>query len=68
MTFPQEQTHPFSHQQYNGYWTGQPKPAEILQQLNQQATSCPSLQCPVDQIQVQKPVLVVAINQMPDQT
>ena len=31
-----------------------------------QATSGPSSECLVDQIQVQKPILVVAIDQMPD--
>ena len=36
------------------------KPAEFSQLWNQQATSYPSLQCLVDQIQVQKPIQVVA--------
>ena len=35
---------------------------------NQQATSCPSPQCLVNQIQNQKPILVVAPDQMPDHT
>ena len=34
----------------------------------QQASSCPSSVCLVDQIQIQKPVLVVVIDQMPDHT
>ena len=35
---------------------------------NQQAISCSSPQYMLDQIQVQKPTLVVAIDQMPDHT
>ena len=31
-------------------------------------TTCPSSQCLIDQIQVKKPVLVVAPDQMPDCT
>ena len=42
------------------------KPAEFSQRWNQQATSYPSPQCLVDQIQVQKPIQVVATDQMPD--
>ena len=42
------------------------KLTEFFQHRNQQATSCPSPQCLVDQIQVQKPILVVATDQMPD--
>ena len=42
------------------------KQAEFFQHLNQQATSCPSLHCLVDQIQFQLPTLVVATYQMPD--
>ena len=41
------------------------KPAEFFQQWNQQVPYCP--QYLTDQIQVQKPILVVATNQMPDQ-
>ena len=40
------------------------KALEFLQQWNQQDTSFPS----PDQIQVQKPVLVNATDQMPDHT
>ena len=43
------------------------KPAEFFQQWNQQAPYCPNPQSLADQIQVQKPILVVATNQMPDQ-
>ena len=39
---------------------------EFFQHGNQQATSCPNPQCLVGQIQVQKPVLVVATDQMAD--
>ena len=39
---------------------------EFFRHGNQQATSCPSLQCLVVQIQVQKPILVVATDEMPD--
>ena len=42
------------------------KPVDFLQHWNQQATFCPSPQCLVDQSQVQKPILVVATDQMPD--
>ena len=38
----------------------------LFQQGNQQATTCPSPQCLIDQIQVQKPILVVATDQMPN--
>ena len=37
------------------------KLVEFFQHWNEQATSCPSLEC---QIQVQKPILVVATDQM----
>ena len=47
MIFPQEQTHPFSRQQDQWYWTCQTK-AVFFQQWNQQATSCSSPQCPED--------------------
>ena len=43
---------------------GQMKPFEFFQHLNQQATSCPSPQCLVDQVQVWNPILVVATDQM----
>ena len=36
--------------------------------LNQQATSCPSTECLVGQIQVRRSSLVVATNQMSDHT
>ena len=49
-------------------WTSQMKQAEFFQHWNQQATSCPSLQCLFGQLQVQKPTLVVVKNQMPDHT
>ena len=42
------------------------KLVEIFQHWNQQVTSCLSPQCLVGQIQVQKPILVVATDQMPD--
>ena len=44
------------------------KPAEFFQRWNEQATSCPSQNCFVDQIQVQKPIIIVVTDQMPDQT
>ena len=44
------------------------KPAEFSQHCNQQATSYPSPQCLVGQIQVQKPIEVAATDQMPDHT
>ena len=42
------------------------RPAEIFQHGNQQVASCPGPQCLVDQIQVKKPIEVVATDQMPD--
>ena len=48
--------------------TGQMKPVESFQHQTKEATSCPSPQCPVDQIQVWKPILVVTTDQMPDHT
>ena len=44
------------------------KPVEFSQPLNQQASFCPSPQCLVDQIQVQKPIQVVATDQIPVHT
>ena len=44
------------------------KPAEFSEHWNQQATSYPSPQHLIDQIQVQKPIEVVATDQMPDHT
>ena len=44
------------------------KLVEFFQHWNQQATSCPSLQCLIGQTQVQKPILVVATEQIPDYT
>ena len=44
------------------------KPGEFSQHWNQQATTYPSAQCLVDQIQVQKPIQVVTTDQMPDHT
>ena len=44
------------------------KPAAFSQHWNQQATFYPSPQHLVDQILVQKPIQVVAIDQMPDHT
>ena len=44
------------------------KPVKFFQYWNQQATFCSCPQCLVDQIQIQKPILVVATDQMPDQT
>ena len=43
-------------------------PAEFFQHWNQQAASYPSPQYFVNQIQVKKPILVVATDQMPDHT
>ena len=40
----------------------------VFPTLKQQATSCPNPQCLIDQIQVQKPILVVGTNQMPNHT
>ena len=37
-----------------------------FQHWNQQATSCPGVQGLVEQIQVQKPILVAVTYQMPD--
>ena len=42
------------------------KPVDFFQHWNQQATSCPSPQCLIDQNQVEKPIQVVATDQMPD--
>ena len=44
------------------------KPAEFSEHWTQQATSYLSPQCPIDQIQAQKPIEVVATDQMPDHT
>ena len=44
------------------------KTAEFYQHRNQETTSYPSSQCLVDQILVQKSILVVATDQMPDHT
>ena len=44
------------------------KPVESSQHWNPQVTSWPSPKCLVDLIQVQKPVQVVATDQMPDHT
>ena len=41
---------------------------EFFQHLNQQATYCSSPECLLNQIQVQKQILVVATDQMPDHT
>ena len=41
------------------------KPVKIFQHWNQQATFYPSPQCLIDSIQVQKPILVAAIEKMP---
>ena len=64
--FSQKQIHPFSHQQHQYYQTSQIKLGEFSQHSNYQATSCPSPQCLVDQSQVQKPILFIATDQMPD--
>ena len=50
------------------YKTSQMKQVDVFKHWIQQATSCPSLQCLVDLIQVQKPILVVATEQAPDHT
>ena len=44
------------------------KQVEFFQYWNQQATFWPSPKCLVDQIQVQKPTLLAATDQMPDHT
>ena len=44
------------------------KPTELSQHWNQQATSHSSPQCPIDQIQVQKPTQAAVTDQMPDHT
>ena len=44
------------------------KPAEFSQYWNQQPISYPSAQCLVDQIQIQKPIQVIAADQMLDHT
>ena len=44
------------------------KPVDSFEHLDQQATSCFSSQYLIDQIQVQKAILVVATVQMPDLT
>ena len=64
--FSSRRTHPFSNQQHQCYQTGQAKPVEFFQHSNQQGTSCLNPQCLTNQIQVQKPVLVIAVDQMPD--
>ena len=46
----------------------QTKLVEFFQHWSQQATSCPSPQFLIDQIQVQKPILFVATDQIPDKT
>ena len=40
----------------------------FFQQWNQQEISCPSLQCLIGQILIQKQILVVAKNKMSDHT
>ena len=42
------------------------EPVQISQHWNQQANSCPSPQCLVDQIQFKEPIQVTATNQIPD--
>ena len=44
------------------------KQVEFFQYWNQQATSFRDSQCLVDQIQVQKQILVPATDQIPDYT
>ena len=44
------------------------KPVEFSEQWNQLATSSANPQCLIDQIQVQKPIQVIATDQMPDRT
>ena len=44
------------------------KPAEFSQHWNQQATSYPSPWCLLDQIQGQKPIQIVATDEMRDHT
>ena len=40
MIFPQEQTHPFSHQQHQCYQTSQTEHVQFFQDRNQEATAC----------------------------
>ena len=40
--------------------------SSVFQYWSQQATSCPSARCLAGQIEVHKPILVVATDQMPD--
>ena len=49
-----------------GNWDNETKEVEFFQHWNKKVTSCPSPQCLVGQIQIQKPTWVVATNQMPD--
>ena len=44
------------------------KLVEFFWHWNQQVTSCPSPQCLANQIQVQKRILIVATDQIPDHT
>ena len=46
----------------------QKKSFEFFQHWNQQATFCPSPQCVMDQIQVQKTILFAATDQIPGHT
>ena len=63
MIFPQEETHPIEPVLDKSNET-----VDFSQHLDQQATSCPSLQCLIDQTQVQKPIQVAAMYQKPDHT
>ena len=56
----QKQTYSFSQKKDQSYQTGQMNQGYFFHHQNQQASYCPSLQCLISQIQVQKPILVVA--------
>ena len=45
ISFPQKQTHPFSHHQHQYYQISETTPAEFFLHCNQQPTSCSSTQC-----------------------
>ena len=49
-------------------WSYDVKDTQNVSCAISQATSCPSRQCFIDQIQVQKPIIVLATDQMPDHT
>ena len=52
----------------NDYLSSQMKQVELSQHWHQQTNCCPSPECLVHQIQVQRPTLAAATNQKPDHT